>query len=371
VSLTGLPLILLTWVLVIVAVVATVRWWRLSGRRRVPVRVGGLVLIELLVVAGVGLIVNREDSFYPSWQALGGLRNSVTVPSAPTGRLDGKLDGHVPVTWSPPEAAGWHLAGPPLLIAPADYAAQPDRTFPIVIVLTAATDIRPASDAVTVVLHPTPRTNVLSTPGKGPSPGAPAHPTPSRSPSARTNVLSTQTASPPGARPGSSSGGQNVRSTQPGTVPGAPPAGATGSSPGARPGGSSGGQNVRSTQPGTVPGARPTGATGSSPGARPGGSPGGQNVRSTQPGTPPTSPPGNPPGNPSGGTNVLSALPDLLARDARVTNSVVILADPEWLALAKTWPGHPPVIAGHDGPAFEKAARDLPAPLAAPQKLPS
>ncbi|MEU4242098.1 hypothetical protein [Actinoplanes sp. NPDC026619] len=228
-SLTGLPLILLTWALAIAAVVATVRWWRPAGRSRVLVRVAGLVAIEVLVVAGVGLIVNREDSFYPSWQALGGGPNVVEVASARAGRLDDTLDSHGAVAWSPPAAEAWHLAGAPRLIVPAEYASQADRTFPIVVVLTAATDVPAAAGAVTVVVHP-----------------------------------SVETAA-----------------------------------------------------------------------------------------------------------SALSTLPESLGEDARVTGRMAILADPEWMGLAHGWPGHPPVIAGHAPAAFAQADRDLPAPLAAPENLPS
>ncbi|GAA0538970.1 hypothetical protein GCM10010172_20200 [Paractinoplanes ferrugineus] len=258
-SLTGLPLILLTWVLAIVAVAATVRWWRLPGRRRVPVRVAGLVAIEVLVVAGVGLIVNRQDSFYPSWAALGGLHSVVTTSAASVGRLDGKLDNHAAVTWSPPQAAAWHLAAPPQLLAPPDYAEHADRRFPIIVMLTSA--------------------------------GA-AH----------------------------QSGGAS------------PGAGASG-----RGGGASGGGAGEVGDPRPVAGVvvvvlRPTGAT--------------------------------------TGT-ALADLPAALGQDARVTDRLAILVDPAWMRVAKAWPGHPPVIAGHDATALAAAARELPAPLAAPERLPS
>jgi len=238
VSLTGLPLILLTWILAIVALAATVRWWRLTGRWRpglvrLAVRVTGLVAIEVLIVAGIGLIENRQNSFYPSWRALGGTQNVVTVPSAPAGRLDGRLDSHTSVTWSPREATAWRLAGAPRLIVPADYAGHPDSMFPVVVILTSEGEARdltaPAPGVVTVVLVPTAATT------------APA----------------------------------------------------------------------------------------------------------------------------------LAGLPASLGEDARVTDRMVILADPRWTRLAQAWPGRPPVLTGHSAAAFDQAVRDLPAPLAAPERLPS
>jgi hypothetical protein len=49
----------------------------------------------------------------------------------------------------------------------------------------------------------------------------------------------------------------------------------------------------------------------------------------------------------------------------------VLLTDPRWAALAAAWPGRPPMVDGHTPSAFDAAARALPAPLAAPQRLPS
>ncbi|WIM99510.1 hypothetical protein ACTOB_003167 [Actinoplanes oblitus] len=62
----------------------------------------------------------------------------------------------------------------------------------------------------------------------------------------------------------------------------------------------------------------------------------------------------------------LVTLPAALARDARVADALAVVAGPDWHALAGAWPGHPPVATGID-----QAVRDLPAPLAAPQRLPS
>jgi hypothetical protein len=236
VSLTGLPLILLTGVLAAVAVAATVRGWRLSGRKRTPVRIAGLVAVEVLVVAGIGLVVNRHEGFYPSWQALGATETVVVPPAVTTGRLDGTLDADGVVTWSPPEAAAWRLAAEPLLVAPPDYAKHPDRTFPVVVALTTAAGAREtrrvaasATGVLTVVLVPTAASTAAS----------------------------------------------------------------------------------------------------------------------------------------------LGTLRGRLGQDARTADGLVVLADPAWTPLASAWPGRPPVMAGHTAAVFAAAARDLPAPLAAPQEVPS
>jgi hypothetical protein len=236
VSLTGLPLILLTGCAVLVAGAATVRGWRLPGRKRIPLRVAGLVAVEVLLVAEIGLVVNRQEDFYPSWRALAGSEKVVTAPSAATGRLDGELDAGGMITWSPPEAAAWRLAAAPLLVTTAEYGRHGDRAFPVVLALTTAAGVpetrrraASASGLLTVILQPTRET----------------------------------TAAP------------------------------------------------------------------------------------------------------------LAEIPALLGRDARVGDGLALLADPPWEALAATWPGRPPVLAGHTSAAFDSAARALPAPLAAPLRLPS
>ncbi|WP_433796350.1 hypothetical protein [Actinoplanes sp. CA-252034] len=165
--LTGLPLILAAWALLAVAVVVTVRLWR-----RLPARLGGLVLIEVLAVLGIALIVNRVEGFYPSWQSLVGSETAAAV-TEPTGagRLDVSLDAGT-VAWSPAEATGWHLAVPPALIATRDYAQHPDRRFPVVMVLTtehAAAAVKDAAaratGVLTVVLVPTRQTTVAALSG--------------------------------------------------------------------------------------------------------------------------------------------------------------------------------------------------------------
>jgi hypothetical protein len=236
VSLTGLPLILLTGLLALGAGAATVRGWRLPGRKRLPLRIAGLVAIEVLLIAEIGLVVNRQECFYPSWRALGGAENVVVAPAAAAGRLDGELDADGTITWSPPEAAAWHLAAAPLLVTASEYGAHADRAFPVVLALTTAADApetrrraASASGLMTLILQPTRGTTAPS----------------------------------------------------------------------------------------------------------------------------------------------LADLPDLLCRDARVGNGLVLLADPQWAPLAAAWPGHPPVVAGHVPAGFDSAARALPAPLAPPQRLPS
>lgn len=234
--LTGRLILLVTVVLLAGAAVATVRLWRVPGRKRIPLRITGLVLVELLVVAGAGLAVNRSEQFYPSWEALTASETVVTVAPLESGKLDGKLDGGRTITWTPAEAAGWHLAAAPLLVTPAGYATPPVRSFPVAVALTTVAQtpaVRAAAAAadgvLTLVLAPTRDTTA----------------------------------------------------------------------------------------------------------------------------------------------SALAGLPGLLAQDARVMAQTVVLAGPSFASLAAAWPGRPSVITGFGAAQFADAARVLPAPLTAPQKLPA
>jgi len=167
---TGLPLILLTGVLAVLAAAVTVRFWRASGSWRLPVRVTGLLLVESLVVLIVGLIANRIDGFYPSWQALTGDTGALTQSvSQQPGRLDGSLAAGAAagpgLSWSPPEATAWRLAAPARIIPPSGYAGRPDHSFPVIVVLAGPGETLPVHarsesvpDVLTLVVTPAPTT---------------------------------------------------------------------------------------------------------------------------------------------------------------------------------------------------------------------
>lgn len=167
-TLTGIPLILIIGVLAVLATFATVRFWRVAGRWRLPVRSTGLVLVQSLVVLTVALIANRADNFYPSWQALTGDIGAVpqAAPPPPPGRLDERLaTARTGLPWSPPGNEAWRLAGPPTLIPPAGYARDADRAFPVIVAIVtgdraAAIRARAAAapDVLTLVVTPTPAT---------------------------------------------------------------------------------------------------------------------------------------------------------------------------------------------------------------------
>jgi lysyl-tRNA synthetase class 2 len=123
------------------------------------------VLAETLVVLTFGLILNRVDGFYPSWQALRGDTGtaSVTAPP-PRGRLDADFTGTVSsLAWRPADLPSWRLAATPTVVVPHGYRDQPSTTYPVVLVLAgtpadATAAVRAAQHAdgvVTVVARPT------------------------------------------------------------------------------------------------------------------------------------------------------------------------------------------------------------------------
>ncbi|UQU67761.1 hypothetical protein COUCH_16430 [Couchioplanes caeruleus] len=157
--LTGFPLILLAGGAAVGTVALTVRMWPRGGRWRPLTRTVTSVCAELLVVLTVGLVVNRYQSFYPSWQALsGGDTRQVTV------------GGPVMTGQEVPDfrtAAGrWHLRAAPRISVPADYPARPGVTFPLLVVLHAPADAQAVHaaaartpDVVGVAVAPTAATS--------------------------------------------------------------------------------------------------------------------------------------------------------------------------------------------------------------------
>jgi lysyl-tRNA synthetase class 2 len=164
--LTGLSPILLTGTLAVLAAVVLVRLWPVAGSWRLPVRVTGLVLVEALVVLIAGLIANRVDGFYPSWQALtGDTGTAVRSVSRPPGRLDASLAAGGGLSWTPAGDTAWRLAAPLRLIPPSGYEQRPDHAFPVIVALADAGQAPPARhratsvpDAVILVITPTPAT---------------------------------------------------------------------------------------------------------------------------------------------------------------------------------------------------------------------
>ncbi|WP_233412851.1 hypothetical protein [Nucisporomicrobium flavum] len=160
-TLTGVPLLVLAVAATAAAGAATVRLW---PRRLLPVRIAGVLLTEALLTGAVGLAVNRQEGFYPSWEALAGNTGTVAhAGPAAVGRLDGRLPPGTPVPWRPDGWQAWRLAGPPRLVVPAAYTTSPRDTFPVVLALVpaaapAVATARRLPDVVTVVAVPGPGT---------------------------------------------------------------------------------------------------------------------------------------------------------------------------------------------------------------------
>ena len=158
-ALTGVPLIGLALLATAVAVAGTVWLWSRYGRWRLLSRAVGVLLCEVLVVLSVGLVANRHEQFYPSWQALSGDTGMAPVTAhRPAGRLDAAL-AHGAVTWRPPGSAGWNLTAGPQLSVPAGYHIRRSADYPVLVALGGT----PAgADTLTVTVQPSARTTAAA-----------------------------------------------------------------------------------------------------------------------------------------------------------------------------------------------------------------
>ena len=158
-SLTGVWLIVLAFLAVAAVAALTVRGWSRFGSGRYAVRAGGVLLVQGLLVASIGLVANRSEGFYPSWAALAGNPGTTAAQqSRAVGQLDGELaDGAV--TWHPAAAPAWHLAGAATLSVPSGYEASAALSYPVVVELRPSGRIA-APGAITVTLPVTAKTTV-------------------------------------------------------------------------------------------------------------------------------------------------------------------------------------------------------------------
>jgi lysyl-tRNA synthetase class 2 len=141
VSLTGVPLIVVAVLVTAVTVAATWRLWSRYGRWRLVCRVMGILLVETLSVFTVGLVVNRVEQFYPSWEALAGDTGTAVVTAARhAGRIDGLVHGRGAdaLPWRPAGVSAWRLAATPMMVVPAGYLGRRSVTFPAVLSLVDA-----------------------------------------------------------------------------------------------------------------------------------------------------------------------------------------------------------------------------------------
>jgi hypothetical protein len=164
-SLTGIPILVLALCVTGVVAAATVVRWRRPGRATPVLRVLGLLLTEMLTVVSIGLVVNRSQQFYPTWQALLH-RGSPADPQVryTAGTLDrwlgarfaGREDLPGSFVWRPQGWTDWSLDGAPTVTVPAGYLKHPEWRYPVVLVICRAQDrwpgrgLPPAAPAVLV-----------------------------------------------------------------------------------------------------------------------------------------------------------------------------------------------------------------------------
>jgi hypothetical protein len=142
--LTGRALIGLTACCTVAVLAGTVLVWGRWGRLRYLLRPAGVLLSEALLLVTVGLVVNRQEGFYPTWAALldSGSPGTTSYRVA-AGSLDRKLAARVgsrgdaaqEFAWHPSGWTRWRLAGAPEVVTPAGYLRHPGWRYSVVLVV--------------------------------------------------------------------------------------------------------------------------------------------------------------------------------------------------------------------------------------------
>ncbi len=179
--LTGRLLIALMICGTVIVLAATVWSWSRTGWMRFVVRPTGVLLTESLLLVSVGLIVNRQQGFYPSWPALfettnTGQQSYQTNPGSLDGALATRAAGHESVPqllpWQPSGWTDWRLASAPTLVIPTGYSEHPQWRYSVVLVIAKSdagwpaawqqaagpADAAGASRDVVILVTPTPAT---------------------------------------------------------------------------------------------------------------------------------------------------------------------------------------------------------------------
>jgi hypothetical protein len=130
VALTGSPLLVLSLIATLGAVVMTALCWRRGGRVRVLTRTGCILLCQALALFTGGLFINDTfDDLYPSWSTLfqpDTAPSPTTIAAGPDTSLDLWLKGHVTdagrkglvFDWKPRELPSWRLPAAPTVYVP-------------------------------------------------------------------------------------------------------------------------------------------------------------------------------------------------------------------------------------------------------------
>ncbi|NUR52030.1 MAG: hypothetical protein HOV71_28220 [Hamadaea sp.] len=149
-GLTSLALLGTSAVVTAAAIAGLVLLWRRLRGPFVVVRIGGILLAEILLLASIGLTVNRAGDFYPSWASLLGEATPVRLPTTDPVRLPpqlaaqasaGRTNGLV-FPWHPAGERDWRLAGSPVAyLPPESFQAGGVAVAVIVVVSTAAVPV--------------------------------------------------------------------------------------------------------------------------------------------------------------------------------------------------------------------------------------
>ncbi|HKS98682.1 MAG TPA: hypothetical protein VJT31_04050 [Rugosimonospora sp.] len=142
-SLTGVPLLVLCWFALKLALGLTIVGWRRRGRSQLVTRTACLLLCEAVVLFSVGVFANRALDLYPSWTVLLHPLPKPKPVAAPAARLDTWLDGRdvqgskhgVSFTWEPFGWTGWGLATAPKVFVPQAYFGGQSLHYPVIVVV--------------------------------------------------------------------------------------------------------------------------------------------------------------------------------------------------------------------------------------------
>jgi hypothetical protein len=147
VSLTGLPLLILSIVAAVGALVGTILLWSRGGRARLFTRTASILLCEALAVFAGAIAANRALDLYPSWSTFFAKAKppppAAKAVDAPPTVLNEYLAAHaqqgkqagLALPWQPAGGAAWDLSGQPTLFLPPAYFTEATKSFPVIVVI--------------------------------------------------------------------------------------------------------------------------------------------------------------------------------------------------------------------------------------------
>ncbi|MCP2329154.1 hypothetical protein HDA40_007661 [Hamadaea flava] len=145
-GLTSLTLLAVAFVATAAALAGLVLLWRRLRGPLVVLRVAGIVVAETLLLASIGLTVNRAGDFYPSWASLRGETTPIQQSTTQAVRLSpelaaqaasGRQNGLV-FPWHPAGERAWRLAGSPVAYLPPESFQEDGLAVPVIVVESTA-----------------------------------------------------------------------------------------------------------------------------------------------------------------------------------------------------------------------------------------